>query len=409
MKFERDLVQKLKEKIDRDEILLIIGPRQAGKTTVMKQTMGFLKAHGKKCYSINLEDPQYLSLLNQSPKNLFKIIPIDKDEKSFLFIDEIQYLENPSNFLKYFYDEYKGKIKITASGSSSFYMDKKFKDSLAGRKILFNLFPLSFKEFLRFKKERGLSESDFRNLTISEKDAIIPYYIEYLTYGGFPKVVLSPVEEKVEILRDLAFSYIKKDMFEAGVRHEESFFKLLKIFASQIGGLVNIFELATTLGISKTAVENYLYIMKKSFHISLISPFYKNPRKELTKMPKVYFIDTGLRNFFRNNFKPIINREDRGDLFENAVFRQLMENNYVDEIKFWRTTNQKEVDFIVNETHAYEVKYQIKSVKSSSYKYFLEHYPEIKFRFVVFEESVVDNFEVIYPWELKLEEEPFGY
>ncbi len=134
--------------------MLIIGARQTGKTTVLHQTIDFLKTRGETCHFLNLEDPDYLSLLNQSPKNLFKIFPFDLNKRTFLLIDEVQYLSNPSNFLKYMFDEYKGKIKIIASGSSAFYIDRRFKESLAGRKRIFYLHTLSFPEFLRFKNDK---------------------------------------------------------------------------------------------------------------------------------------------------------------------------------------------------------------------------------------------------------------
>ena len=154
------------------ETLIFTGPRQAGKTTILKQLQDLLHKENKKTYFLNLEDPDYLTLLNESPKNLFKIFPLDLKKKSFVFIDEIQYLNNPSNFLKYFYDEYQGKIKLLVSGSSAFYLDKRFKDSLVGRKKIFNVFTISFREFLRFKNEEQLSVKDFEGGTLSEKEKI---------------------------------------------------------------------------------------------------------------------------------------------------------------------------------------------------------------------------------------------
>ena len=349
----RDLTAKIEQNLPRDEVALVIGARQAGKTTVLHQVEEIIKKQNHPSHFLNLEDPDYLTLLNQSPKNLFKIFPLDLAHKTFLFIDEIQYLDDPSNFLKYFYDEYKGKIKIIASGSSAFYLDKKFQDSLAGRKKIFNLLTLSFREFLRFKNEVLLSQKDFRNLSLSEREKVSLYFQEYLTFGGYPRVVLASLEEKEEILRELAYSYIKKDIYEANIRQDEVFYKLFSLLASQIGNLVNSSELATTLGISKTAVDNYLYVMQKSFHLRLVPPFSKNLRKELTKMPKVYFFDLGLRNFFVKNFKAYLEREDKGPLLENALFRQLIETYDLEEIRFWRTTQKQEVDFVVGEQLAF--------------------------------------------------------
>ncbi len=391
MSIIRDLTLKIKKYLKKDEILLIIGARQVGKTTLLHQVEEILNKENETVYFLDLEDPDYLTLLNKSPKNLFKIFPFDLKRKSFLLIDEIQYLDNPSNFLKYFYDQYKEKIKLIASGSSAFYLDKKFKDSLAGRKRIFYLFTLSFREFLRFKSEEWLSKKDFSNLTLSEKEKIEFYYQEYLTFGGYPRVVLSSFEEKEEILKDIVYSYIKKDIYEANIRSDEVFYKLFKILASQIGNLVNSSELATTLGISKTAVDNYLYVMQKSFHIRLISPFHKNLRKELTKMPKVYFLDLGLRNFLVKNFKSFNEREDKGQLLENALFRQLIEKYDFEEIKFWRTINKQEIDFVIDEKEAFEVK--VKPIKKKSYKLFLETYPHLKFSFVSFgaNENKIDS------------------
>jgi predicted AAA+ superfamily ATPase len=377
----RDVTIKARKHRDTDEILIFVGARQAGKTTVLKQIQDELQNRGEHCYFLNLEDPEYLDLLNKTPRNIFKIFSLDQNVKNFIFVDEVQYLKNPSNFLKFIYDEYKEKIKLIVSGSSAFYLDKKFKDSLAGRKQIFNIFTLSFREFLKFKGEEKLRDKDFQNLSLEEKNKISIYYREFMIFGGYPRVVLSAMEEKKEILRELAYSHIKKDILEAGVRQEEIFYKLFKILAKQIGNLVNVFELANTLNVSKTSINNYLYTMQKSFHLVLIRPFSGNTRKEISKMPKVFFLDFGLRNFFADNFNPFDLRDDKGQLLENAFFRELMEIYDRNEIKFWRTSDQKEIDFIVD-GNAYEVKTNIKSVKKKDCDAFLEKYPDMKLSIV---------------------------
>ena len=383
MKQKRSLFNPLTKQVSGEEILLIVGPRQTGKTTLLHQVEESLKTKGKTCHFLNLEDPDYLKLLNQSPKNLFRLFPFTNNQFNYLFIDEVQYLDNPSNFLKYFYDEYRKKIKIIASGSSAFYLDKKFKDSLAGRKKIFTLYTLSFPEFLSFKNEPELAKKNFSKFSLSEKEKINILYSEYITWGGYPKVVLASPQDKLEVLRDLAYSYIKKDIFEANIRQDEVFYKLLKILSSQIGSLVNSFELSNTLGVSKTAIDNYLYVMQKSFHLSLIKPFHKNIRKELTKMPKAYFLDLGLRNFFKNNFQMFAQRDDKGQLLENAVFRQLVNNYEPHEIKFWRTTERKEIDFVIEDKNlAFEVKSGPIPRKTSRLKIFKKTYPQIKLSFI---------------------------
>jgi len=402
MSITRDITIQAKKYLENDDILLFVGARQAGKTTVLKQIQSYLQNKNKTIHFLNLEDLNYLDLLNKSPKNLFKIFTIDLKKKTFLIIDEIQYLNNPTNFLKYFWDEYKEKIKIIVSGSSAFYIDKKFKDSLVGRKKIFNVKTLSFKEFLRFKNKNELSRKNFNKLSLSEKEKISIFYQEYLIYGGYPRVVLSPLDEKKEILRDIAYSYIKKDIYEANIKQNEIFYKLFKILASQTGSLVNSSEIANTLDVSKSSIDNYLYIMQKSFHINLIKPFFKNIRKELTKMPKIYFSDSGLRNFFISNFNTPEMREDKGIILENAVFRQLIEKYPKDEIKFWRTTSQNEIDFIVEEKKAFEVKTNPKKIKEVSYKKFLKNYPNIQFLIVSLniEDNLKTKYKTIESWQI---------
>lgn len=379
MSIRRNITTIAENYLATPEILLFIGARQAGKTTILKQIQAFLIARNSSTHFINLEDPDYLSLLNKSPKNLLNILNFNLKQKTYVFIDEIQYLNNPSNFLKYFYDEYTEKIKLIVSGSSAFYIDEKFKDSLAGRKKIFNVRTLSFQEFLRFKKEDVLAEKNLKKLSLNEKEKINFFYQEFITYGGYPRVVLADLNEKVNILQELAYSYTKKDIYDAGVKKSEIFYKLFKILASNTGQLVNSSELSSTLGVSKTMIERYLFIMQKSFHIQLVKPFFKNIRKELTKMPKVYFYDLGLRNFFVNNFNKFLTREDKGQLLENTVFRQLAEKYNENEINYWRTTEQNEVDFIVGGKIALEVKINPAQFKKSKYKVFFDNYPHIKF------------------------------
>lgn len=364
-----------------DEILIFIGPRQAGKTTILKQIKNNLEEQGETCFFLDLEDPEYLGLLNQSPKNLLKIFSINSAKKNFVFVDEVQYLDNPSNFLKYLFDECKERLKLIVSGSSAFYLDKKFKDSLAGRKKIFNVYTLSFREFLKFKKEDDLARKDFGKISLEERSKISLYYREFMIFGGYPRVALAPMEDKKDVLKEIAYSYIKKDIYEANIRQDEMFYKLFKILAAQTGGLVNASELANTLNLSKTAVDNYLYVMQKSFHLALIRPFFQNIRKEITKMPKVYFYDLGLRNFFVNDFSQFETRGDKGQLLENAVFRQLLEKYGVDEIKFWRTIDQKEIDFIAGDS-AFEAKTDSDKFREKKHKLFLETYPDKKLSFV---------------------------
>jgi hypothetical protein len=405
MSILRDITTQSKKYWDADEILIFIGARQSGKTTILKQIQTELTKENQPCFFLDLEDPDYLKLLNEHPKNLFKIFPIDTklvEKKTVVFVDEIQYLKDPSNFLKYIFDEYKETIKLIVSGSSAFYIDSTFKDSLAGRKHIIFVPTLSFKEFLRFKNENSLSEKNLSEVSLDEKNRVEILYREFITYGGYPRVVLAETSEKEELLREIAYSFIKKDIYESGIKQEESFYGLLRLLAEQTGNLVNSSELANTLNVSKTAVDNYLFVMQKSFLIHLAKPFFRNVRKEITKMPKVFFLDLGLRNFFAKNFNVFDGRHDKGALLENSVFRQLLNNHHKDDINFWRTSSQKEIDFVVNEKEVIEVKTDAKTFKDKNLLTFLDSYPNMKFSLVTLnaDSNPTEKYQIKNAWEM---------
>jgi len=398
----REIFIKAEKYLKNQEIMLFIGPRQAGKTTIMKMLKGRLEEKGQKnIFFLNLEDVEYLELLNKSPKNIFKIFPLNLQAKSYLFIDEVQYLKNPSNFLKYLFDEYAPNLKLIVSGSSAFYIDKKFKDSLAGRKKIFEVSTLSFAEFLLYRS--GIKFSGKRKVTVSEKEKINDLLGEYMIYGGYPRVVLAERDDKEDVLREIAYSFIKKDILDADIKKEEVFFKLFKLLSAQTGQLANANELAGVLNVSKISIENYLYVMQKSFHIALVRPFSKNLRKELIKMPKVFFGDLGLRNFFANNLKLPIEQSSFGGLLENAAFRMLKDGYGEDKIRYWRTADGKEIDFIIEDSLAIEVKTSPERMKMISKNSFHEEYPDFDFLIMTHRKEMekFGNIKVVDLWDMK--------
>jgi hypothetical protein len=391
MYIKRNLEDNIIENLERKEIIVIVGPRQSGKTELLRKIKNLLEEKGESTFFINLENRIYLQKLDEHPENLFDIIGNIREKRIFIIIDEVQYLENPSNFLKYVFDEYNEKIKLIVSGSSAFYIDQKFKDSLAGRKRLFELKLLGFREFLSFK---GLDDLKFlfdkdgfpekRNIPLIYINTIENLFKEFIKYGSYPGVVLEKSEkDKLFLLEELFNSYLAKDIEIEGVKKSGKFYSLLKILAMQTGELVNNLELSNTLGISTTAVENYLYILEKSFIIKRIRPFYNNMRKEISKMPKLYFLDMGIRNIILNNFEAIHQRIDMGHYFENIIFKLLYDNGKG--INYWRTQAKNEVDFIIDGKSAIEVKYNGKSFKENKYKYFKENYEKIKLSVVSYE------------------------
>ena len=322
MYIKRYIFEQVKEKLDEDDILLIIGARQTGKTTLLNHLREELEKDGKSCYFFNVEEKRYTELFDETPLNLFNLIPIDLNKKTYVFMDEIQYLKDPTNFLKLLYDNYRGKVKLIVSGSSSFYIDKKFKDSLVGRKYIFTLSPMSLKEFIEFKEGNDILVKRMGVMTLTEKDKVISCCNEYSRYGGYPKVVLADThEKKLAALGEIAYTYTKKDILDAGLRSDSVYYDLFRLLAHQAGSMVSYTELSSALSTSQKTIKNYLYVMRKSFQIALIEPFYNNVRKEVTKMPKVYFIDLGLRNYFMENFDLYATRVDKGAILENLAFR----------------------------------------------------------------------------------------
>jgi uncharacterized protein len=344
---------------------------------------------------------EHLDKKEQSPLNLMKFLP-DTDKKIMVFVDEVQYLSDPSNFLKLIYDEYKDKIKIIATGSSAFYIDRKFNDSLAGRKHIFFLPTCSFDEYLKFINADQLlneihqikNKKSYKSLTLQ---LIKKEYDNYVIFGGYPAVILEKqINDKISILTDIRDSFCKKDILESGVKNEIDFYKLFRILAAQIGNLLNVNELSKTLKIKHETVENYLYVLQKCFHIALVRPYSKNIRNELTKMSKVYLLDTGMINVLTNNFQPLDEKINKGNFWENIYFRQLAVQYSMSNINFWRTTNGNEVDFIIHETgkpsRAVEVKYNNEKINEAKYKKFCTDYPEIDLSFAYYEPFSEDFF-----------------
>jgi len=402
--FSRKLQKKIHLWLDKPDTLVISGARQVGKTTLL----GLLKEDIKKKWgesrnvlSFNLEDTDQLSALNRDPKYFREYCVFsgaDPSRESVVMIDEVQYLNDPSHFLKYLAD-FEPSLKLIVTGSTSLGI-KRFKDGMTGRKKAFTLFPLDFQEFLWFKGKQSLSsifgELHFTRFT-SRKAEIDPERIkpiehemdvlfeEYILYGGYPKVVLAmSQEEKLEELRELFKAYELKDvniLFD--VANISAFRGLFKLLAGSVGGLLNVNELSATLGIGRDTVRRYLSVLENSFISQMLPPFHTNMRKELTRMPKLFFLDTGLRNFALRNFTELSFRPDKGALLENAIFCELYKNlGIIDQLYFWRTISKTEVDFVLTgeQNLAFEVKFtpNARLRQPSGLKAFGDTYPDFR-------------------------------
>ncbi|MFH1416308.1 MAG: ATP-binding protein [Elusimicrobiota bacterium] len=351
-----------------NKLILITGSRQVGKTSLLYLLIKeiFEKDKGGIFY-YDLEDFQILELLNSGVESFIKFLKskgADLNKRVYVFLDEIQYLENPSNFLKLLVDHYKN-IKIIASGSSTLDIKRKFKDSLVGRKVVFELNTLSFSEYLLFKKRNDLlniiNNCQIRNVIDSKTlkiEKILPIhqeelfneFMEYINYGGYPAVVKEiDISKKIELINEIYTTYVRKDIGQLfSIKDIAAFNNLVKMISLQVGNLMNEHNLSTDLKINHATLKRYLFILENTFIIKIISPYFKNKHKEIIKMPKVYFLDSGLRNSSIKSFNSFDLRPDLGSLIENYVF--CMINGVLktsEELKFWRTKAGSEVDFII--------------------------------------------------------------
>lgn len=373
---KREVLDKIITFLALPDIIVLIGMRQTGKTSLLGLIINHLlkEIPESNLFYFSLEDQVILDSFNRDQKELENYLAsqkIDEKERVYIFIDEIQYLNNPTNFLKYYYDNFPN-YKFVVTGSSTFQIRKKFKDSLAGRKKIVHIEPLSFKEFLYFKgKDLKIPSNIFSPITrvnISRgeilRKELEKEFLEYLLFGGYPKpTLLTERELKLEDLKDIYQSYIRRDIKDIGrIENVESYNRLIQLLASQIGNLLNVQELSNTLDLNRITLEKYLFLLENTFVIHLLKPFYQNKRKEISKMPKCFFEDVGMRNMALNDFRDLNLRVDLGTLVENFVFNELAKKlGVVDELFFWRKIAGEEVDFIwrkENEIIPLEVKFQ---------------------------------------------------
>lgn len=366
MYYKRDLEEKIEQYLETSEIIAIFGPRQVGKTTLLKH------------FYDKVSNPVFLTFEDVELKILFEediksFIALYVDPYDHIFIDEFQYAKMGGEHLKYIYDTTDKKIFI--SGSSAMELSINAVKYLVGRIFVFDLHSFSFGEFLRVKDEvlhhLYLKADDTISTVISQK--IYAYLDEYITYGGYPRVILSNSdEEKKEVLKNLLSIYLLRDIKEiARIADETKMYKLLKALSLQIGNVIVYNELSTLIGVNSVQLKEYLSIFEKVFLTKTISPFFTNKRLEIVKNPEIFFFDLGLRNIIIKNFSPLEDRVDKGAILENFVFRELIERD----IKYYRTKNGAEVDFIIDDTIPVEIKSNLGSMKiSKSYHYFLENY-----------------------------------
>lgn len=361
---KRRLLKPMGAHIHKKEMTLIVGPRQSGKTTLMNMLKAKLEQRGIKTMFLNLDIEAHKVFLDSQSRLLQKIHLELGKKKGVVFLDEIQRKENAGLFLKGLYDM-NLPYKFVVSGSGSMELKEKIHESLAGRKRIFELSPLTFEEFVNFKTNNKY-ENKIREFFAVEKEQTNVFLEEYLNYGGYPRAVLEEDPgEKQATLDEIYQSYLEKDIsYLLGVLKTDAFTNLVRLLASQTGQLVNYSGLSSSLGISMQTVKQYLWYLEKTFVVHKVTPFFKNIRKEITKSPVYYFTDLGLRNHALGILGHIRHPQEKGFLFQNFIFHLLREKvrGTASGVHYWRTKDKAEVDFVVQrgkDVVPVEVKYGV--------------------------------------------------
>ncbi|MEM7658342.1 MAG: ATP-binding protein [Bacteroidota bacterium] len=354
----RQIQALIEARLFQGKAILIVGPRQVGKTTLLRQ----LFAGDDRVRWLNGDDPETLQLLEQITLARWKQL-IGRNQ--ILVLDEAQRVSNIGIKLKLLTDQLP-EIQVIASGSSAFELANQLNEPLTGRKWAYQMFPLSYREMV---EHTGWWE---------EKQQLA----QRLVFGYYPEVVNHPLDAR-EVLQQLADSYLFKDILRWGqIKKSDKLIQLLQALAFQLGNEVSYLELANTVGIASETVESYIQLLEKSFIIFRLPPLSRNLRKELKTKRKIYFYDNGIRNAIIAQFQPVELRNDIGALWENwliserkkvLAYQRIPANSF-----FWRTQDQQEIDYIEERNgafHAFEIKWNLKAKVRFS-KTFLRAYPE---------------------------------
>jgi predicted AAA+ superfamily ATPase len=361
MKIQRFLLAQLKKLLLPGKVLVLYGPRQVGKTTLANDLLSSVSLRSR---FVNADELIYREPLGSQNKQLLNEVLGDAE---LLVIDEAQRVTNIGINLKILIDNHPNTIVI-ATGSASFDLANKVSEPLTGRTLTFNLFPVSYPEI---RQTVGAVEAR----SMLER---------WLVWGGYPAIVTTdnPVLRE-KLLGELVGSYLYKDILELeGVRRSEKIVDLLRLLAFQIGHEVSIAELATSLALNRQTVERYLDLLEKVFVVFRVGGFSRNLRKEVTKNPRYYFYDNGVRNSLIQNFNPLSLRDDVGLLWENFLTIERRKANQTADRSvntyFWRTYDQKEIDCVEEhggKLHGYEFKWRESEMRRATRKEFGEAYP----------------------------------
>jgi len=385
---KREILAKITPWLKKEKILIIKGARQVGKTTLLKQIKDRLeKEQGAKVAYILGDDIENQNLFKSAASlelylKQYYNFPVDY---VYVMIDEFQVIPGSGIFLKNIFDSHKDKLQLIVSGSSSLEINKN-SEYLTGRAIHFDVQRVSFGEYFNYREKitaDRFSLSDFgeiENFYLTFKPKLEAALGEYLAFGGYPEVLTATgAEEKEIILKSIIKTYIDKDIInQLNVENVTGFNSLIKILASQAGNLVNSHELSNTANLSINTLKKYLEILVGTYIINLVTPYFKNVRSEISKMPKVYLLDLGIRNYLLRTFQ--FNPDQAGGIIENFIYTTLLNSYPKEYIHFYRTLGKAEIDFAIegknNKISLCEVKYRNKVNVTAAMKNFEKKYPE---------------------------------
>ena len=357
---KRLLFYEINKYISHKNSLIITGMRQVGKTTLMKQVYDSINSKNKLWFDFDnpLDQKVFESIdFNNIYLNLEQMVK-DKNKKIYVFIDEIQNYPMITKVIKYLLDYY--SVKFIVTGSSNFYLKNLFPESLSGRKFLYYLPPLRFKEYLYFKDKLSLKEvmgstlsSALKQISIFKFKKYELDYDNYLKYGGFPEVVTTENKQtKKEILKNIITSFFEKDLkILSDHKDVRELRDLMLLLVPRVGSMLDISKIASELGIRRMKIYQYLEFLQGAFMIKLLPKYSKSIDRSIAGGKKVYFSDTGLLNTIGNVNDP--------QLLENAVVNQL---SYYGDLSFYNKRNTAEIDIILDKQIAFEVK--LKGVES---------------------------------------------
>ncbi len=391
---KRQILTKIEKWLGKEKILIIKGARQVGKTFLLQTIKSNLEKEGKKVVYLLADDIDNKEIF-KSLSNLklyLKQTSNFPNDYIYLMIDEFQVLNEPGIFLKNIFDNYKDKIQLIVSGSSALEINKN-SEFLTGRAIHFDVNRINFHEYFNYYQSldlKGLDLDNFDDIVVfweTFKSKLELAFKNYLAYGAYPEVLITNnSEEKEEILKSIIKTYIEKDIVnQLKIENIEGFNNLIKILCGQIGQLVNKNELANTTNLSLNTLNKYLDVLIGTYVINLVSPYYKNIRSEISKMPKVYVLDIGIYHYLLRTFN--MDLSNKGEIVENFVYNTFLSKFNREYIHFYRTNTGSEVDFIIEDRESKlmicEVKYSSKIKIPLMFKNFQKKYPKISNKIIV--------------------------